>query len=154
MTPRVKSGLIAGIIGLVLNICVAAALGICGPFVALLAGIAAGFFAVQQERVMVKGDGARVGAVSGGIAGALVLIGQMIGGLGILILAQSSGVTPLVGRIPSPTADASEQMLYYISGLGVGMCFGIVGVVAAALGGAAGGYLGAPSQPEPPAAVE
>lgn len=154
MRPWIKFGLIVGIIGLILNICVAAALGICGPVVALLAGVVAGFLAAQQEGVTVKGDGARVGAMSGGIAGALVLIGQLIGGLGVLVLVQYADITPIFGSIPPPGADASAQMLYYVSGLGVGMCFGVIGIVTAALGGAAGGYLGTPSPSEPPLEIE
>ena len=154
MTPRVRIGLIVGSIGLVLNICVAAALGICGPVVALLAGLAAGFFAAQQENMADKRDGAQVGAVSGGIAGALILIGQIIGGLVVLSLYQSLDVTPLFGTVPSASDEAAVQMLYYAGGLGTGICFGLVDVVAAALGGAVGGYLGATSQPEPSATIE
>lgn len=145
MKARVKFGLIAGGVGLVLNICVSAGLGICGPVVALLAGAAAGYFAVQQEQIMTKEEGARVGAISGGIAGGLVFIGQMIGGLSILLLVQSSGTQSWIGEIPNVSASTSEQLLYYVGGLGIGVCFGIVGVAAAAAGGAGAGYLGGPA---------
>ena len=144
MTPRIKFGLIAGIIGLVINTCVSAALGICGPFTALLAGATAGFFAAQQEKATTRGDGARLGAISGSIAGALVLIGQLIGVLGVLILVQISDIAPIFGEIPSPSADIAQQAVYYISGLGTGVCFGLVGVIVAALAGAGAGYLGTP----------
>ena len=150
MTPRIKIGLIAGTIGLLLNICVAAALGICGPVVAFLAGLGAGYFSSQRENVSVKNDGARVGAISGGIAGAMVLVGQMIGGVAVLALTQASGIETIFGSVPSTSASGPEQMLYYVGGLGVGLCFGIVGVVVAVLGGAGGGYLGAKPFPEVP----
>ena len=149
MKPRVKFGLIAGGIGLVLNICIASVLGICGPFMALLAGAAAGFFAAQNEQVDTKGDGARMGAISGGIAGVLVLIGQLIGGLGALAFIQYSDMAMPFGTIPSPSADASVQIVYYVSGLGTGVCFGVLGIVAAVLAGALAGYLGTSEQPMP-----
>ena len=68
MQPRVKYGLIVGIVGMILNICVAAALGVCGPLMALVAGAAAGFLAAREERAADKADGARLGAISGTIA--------------------------------------------------------------------------------------
>jgi hypothetical protein len=147
MSPRIKFGLIAGVIGLVLNICIATAMGICGPLVALLAGAAAAFFTVQSEQPATKGDGARTGAIAGSIAGFLVLIGQMIGGLGALLFIQNSDVVMPFGTIPAPSADVSQQLVYYLSGLAAGACFGLVGIVAAALAGAAAGYLGTSDRP-------
>jgi hypothetical protein len=146
--PRVKYGLIVGIIGLMLNACVSAALGLCGPLLALLAGGAAGFLAAQGERASSQTDGARLGAVAGGIAGALTLIGQLLGGVGMLVLFQRSGLSLPFGTIPDPSADASRQLMYYISGLGLGTCLGLTGVVLAALGGAGAGYLGTPTPTE------
>ncbi len=146
MTPRVKFGLIVGLIGLVLNVCISGLVGLCGPFAALLAGAVAGFLAAQQEKAMDKGNGARLGAAAGGIAGALVLIGQLLGVLGSLAFTQFSGAPPLFGSVPSPSADAPQQIAYYASGLGVGLCFGIVGLIAATLAGAAAGYVGTPEQ--------
>ena len=61
MKPRVKYGLIVGIIGLILNACVSAAMGLCGPFLALLAGAAAGFLAAQGEKAISQTNGARLG---------------------------------------------------------------------------------------------
>jgi hypothetical protein len=45
-----------------------------GLFYLLLVGAAAGNFAVKKERLLVARDGARVGAISGGIAGAIMAI--------------------------------------------------------------------------------
>ena len=80
MRPRVKYGLIVGIIGLILNTCVSVALGVCGPLTALAAGAAAGFLAAREEQAAEQANGARLGAISGGIAGGLVFVGQLIGG--------------------------------------------------------------------------
>jgi len=148
MKSQYKFGLIVGVIGLVLNICVAGFMGLCGPLVSLLAGGVAGFFAAQQEKVATKGNGAQLGAVAGTIAGALVLIGQVIGGLVALLLVQYAGLKVPFGQVPSFQSDPSQLVAYYLSGLGAGLCFGLLGVVLAALAGAGLGYLGTPSQPE------
>jgi hypothetical protein len=142
MNPKIRIGLIVGAVGLVLNIIVAAVMGLCGPFVALLAGAIAGFLAAQQTAPASKGDGARDGAIAGGVAGALVFVGQIIGGVLVLFLIQNTDITPVIGSVPEATAPGQNQLLYYLAGLGTGTCFGIVGIAASALGGAAGGYLG------------
>jgi hypothetical protein len=136
-----------GLIGAVLNVCVAAAVGVCGPFVSLLAGGAAGYFAVQKEKGMVKGDGARMGATSGAIAGAVVLVGQLIGAVVALVFIQSSGTQPLFGSIPT-TTDGSFQLAYYGGGLAFGFCIGLFGIGLAAVAGAATGYFGTSTGPE------
>jgi hypothetical protein len=145
---RVKYGLIVGLAGLVLNACVSAAVGLCGPFLALLAGGAAGFLAAQGETANSQAHGARMGAVAGGIAGVLTLVGQLLGGLGMLVLFQLSGLSLPIGTIPDLSADPSRQLMYYTSGLGVGTCLGLVGILLAALGGAGAGYLGTPTPAE------
>jgi hypothetical protein len=143
--PRVKAGLIVGLIGLVLNVFVATLFGFCGPLFTLLAGALAGFWAARQERMPAKGDGARLGAVAGAITGGLMLIGQVLGGIDALLLTQYSGMRPLIGSVPEPSADISQQILYYGAGLLTGMCFGVVGVALAVLAGAGGGYIGTPA---------
>lgn len=141
MQPRIRMGLFVGAIGLVLNICVAGFMGICGPVVSLLAGGVAGFLAAQQEKLPTKGEGAKAGAIAGLIAGALIIIGQVIGGIGALAFMQFSGTPSIFGGIPSPSADPSQSVIYYVSGIGTGVCFGIVGAVLAALVGAGAGYM-------------
>ena len=152
MKPRVRMGLIVGAIGAVLNICVAAAMGICGPVVSLIGGGVAGYFAAQQEKAASKGEGAKVGAAAGAIAGALILIGQLLGGVGILAVMQFSGLRTVLGSIPTPSSGAGEQLVYYLSGMGTALCFGVVGIALAALVGAGTGYMGTPDQPviQPP----
>jgi hypothetical protein len=144
MQPRTKVGLIVGGIGLALNICVAGFVGFCGPFFALLAGGVAGFLAAQQEKLPTKRDGARAGAAAGGLAGGLIIVGQIIGGLGALFINQYRGVQAPIGNIPSLSADASTQMLYYLSGAGTALCFGILGALLAAGAGAGLGYFATP----------
>jgi hypothetical protein len=144
MTPRVRYGLIAGGVGLVINICVGALIGLCGPFIGLIAGAAAGFFAAQAEKAPTQAEGARLGAIAGAIAGTLVLVGQLSGGVASLAYIQSAGVTPLFGELPDVT-DTAGQVGYWVAGVGVGFCFGLVGIVFGALTGAGAGYLGTPT---------
>jgi hypothetical protein len=143
MQPRIKMGLTVGAIGLALNVCVSGFVGFCGPFVSLLAGAAAGFLAARQEKLSAKRDGAKAGAMAGGIAGALVIIGQVIGGIAALALIQTSGMQLPFGQVPS-TENPAGSLVYYASGIGTGLCFGIVGAILAAGAGAGTGYLGTP----------
>jgi hypothetical protein len=152
MQPRIKFGLIAGVIGLVVNVGVAAALGVCGPLVAALAGAAAGFFTARQEPAATQSDAARAGAVSGAVAGALVLVGQMIGAVIGLALIQASGISPVVGQTPGPNAPVAMTLTYYASGTIAGCCIGAVGIGLAAGAGALVAYLTtAPQAPAAPA---
>jgi hypothetical protein len=145
MQPRIKMGLAAGVIGLVLNICVSGAVGLCGPFVSLIAGGAAGFLAAQQEKLPTKRDGAKAGATAGGIAGALVIIGQVIGGIGALAYMQANNTQLPFGSLPS-SGDPTETLIFYASGIGTGLCFGIFGAVLATGVGAGAGYLATQDQ--------
>ena len=146
MRPRIKYGLIAGGVGLVINAVVAMAVGICGPFVALLVGAAAGFFTAQQEKPLSKGEGAKAGLISGAVAGGLVLAGQILGAIGALLLLQASGAQTLFGSAPSTSSDEPSQMIYYLSGVGVAMCFGLFGVLMSALSAAGVGYIATSEQ--------
>jgi hypothetical protein len=144
MKPRGKVGLIAGFLGLVLGVFVYFIVGILFPYIIrfplevaypifglfylLLVGAAAGNFAVKKERVLVARDGARVGAISGGIAGAMMAIvplGCWIGGIAVIDESGWTGV------------ELRAIGLVLVAGIGV--------LVAATLGGAAGGYLRASS---------
>ncbi len=142
MQPRIKIGLLVGGAGLLLNICVAALMGICGPLVALTAGAVAGFITASQEQLPTKNDGARAGAISGLVVGALVLVGQLIGGVSVLFYLQATGMPTLFGAPPNQFASGLEQTAYYTAGVGVGVCFGLVGIGMSALAGAFTGYLG------------
>lgn len=150
MQPRTRIGLIVGVIGLVLNICVAGFIGFCGPFLSLVAGGIAGFFATQQEKPLMKRDGARVGATAGGIAGALIILGQIIGGIGALVYMQTSGVQTPIGQIPDLAGDPATQIGFYAGGMGTALCFGVIGALLAAGAGAGAGYLATTEQPMTP----
>ncbi len=150
MQPRTKVGLIVGVIGLVLNICVAGVFGICGPFLSLIAGGIAGFLAVQQEKPAVKNDGARIGATAGGIAGGLIVLGQVLGSVGALVFMQATGAQVPFGQVPSASGDPGTQILFYGSGIATALCFGIVGALLATGVGAGAGYFATSDQPVMP----
>jgi hypothetical protein len=150
MQPRTRIGLIVGVIGLVLNICVAGFVGFCGPFLSLLAGGIAGFLAAQQEKPYTKKEGARAGATAGGITGALMILGQIVGGMGALAYMQASGVTPPFGQLPDLSSDPAMQIGYYAGGLGTAVCFGVIGALLGAGAGAGAGYLATSDQPMTP----
>jgi hypothetical protein len=149
MQPRIRIGLIVGVIGLVLNICVAGFLGFCGPFLSLVAGGIAGYLAIQQEKPLTKNEGARVGATAGGIAGALIILGQIIGGIGALAYMQSSGMPTPFGAVPD-LGDPATSIGFYGGGIATALCFGIIGALLAAGAGAGAGYLGTSDQPMMP----
>ena len=150
MQPRTRFGLIVGVIGLVLNACVAGFMGICGPFLSLVAGGIAGFLATRQEKPMTKNDGARVGATAGGIAGGLMILGQLIGGIGALAFMQTSGTPTPFGQLPDFSSDPAAQIGFYAGGIGTAICFGVIGALLAAGAGAGAGYLTTSEQPVTP----
>lgn len=137
MSARIKVGLIAGGIGLVLTVCVSLAVGICGPAVSLVAGALAGYFTVKQESPASQSEGGKAGAISGAIAGSLGIIGQIIGA--ILALTVLPSILEAAGN--NSYSGYSDQAVYWLSGAGTAFCFGIVGVILAAIAGYATGYI-------------
>jgi len=142
-----RIGLIVGAIGLALNVCVSAFIGLCGPVATLIAGGVAGYFAVSQEKPFSKTEGAKVGATAGAIAGVLMIIGQVIGGIIALTIQQNTGSVPFIG---TPGSDMNSQIIFYLSGLVSGICIGLVGMALAAGAGAGAGYVGTSDQPMMP----
>jgi len=136
MSARVKFGLIAGGIGLVLTACFSALMGCCGPFVALAAGAAAGYFAVREEPAASQSEGGKSGAVAGAIAGALTLVGQILGGFVALTI-----VPPLMKELGNNSyMPLSDQASYWLGGTAAAFCFGFLGTALAAAAGFAAGY--------------
>ncbi|NPA93656.1 MAG: hypothetical protein GXO56_08270 [Chloroflexi bacterium] len=133
MSKPVKFGLLVGAIGLVTNACISALLGLCGPGVSLIAGAVVGYLIGHQA--VGKAQAGKDGALGGAVAGVLLLVGQIIGGLLALVIIQH---VPSQGgwlQPPSPSAPGSEIALYYMGGLGAGVCFGLIDIAIAALGG-------------------
>jgi hypothetical protein len=151
MSPKIKYGLILGGVGLVLTICVSAAVGLCGPVVPLIAGGVAGYLAGREEPSTSQGQSAQIGAISGAIAGVGTTIGQLIGGVAALVYLQQTGTRLPIGQLPE-VGNTTQQLAYYGGGLGAGLCFGLVGLALAAGAGAALAYF--TFKPQTPAAPQ
>lgn len=136
MSARIKFGLIAGAIGLVLTACASVIMGCCGPLVSVAAGAAAAYFALKAESPSSQNEGGKIGAIAGAIAGALTLIGQILGGLVSLTVAPT--ILEQLGNYSyGPLAD---QASYWAGGVGAAFCFGLLGTALAAAAGFAVGY--------------
>jgi hypothetical protein len=147
MKHHIKIGLIVGAAGFFLNSIISSAVGLCGPPFSLLAGLIAGYLGVRKDGPGEKKEGAKLGAIAGGITGGLNLLGQIVGGIVALAIAQSLNIQLPNGYIPSSTDDLPVQALFYIGGIGASVCFGVIGILLASLAGAGGGYLGTSETP-------
>jgi len=107
MKPRIKTGLIVGVIGLILVVCISI-FGRIGwnPIVFLLLGGTASFLSIRQERPNNKQDGVSIGATTGSIAGVMMIFGQFIGAV-IILLAP-----PTAAEIATP--GLSTQIGYQV----------------------------------------
>ena len=140
MNKSLKFGLIVGVVGLVIIIPISVLLGICGPGVSLLGGAVAGFLTGLFGKYINRMDGAKSGIVAGLISGFIMLFGQVLAGILALVFFQTTKM-PIFGVRPdysSPTA----MITYYSSGLGTGVCFGVIGILFSALAGFLGGLIG------------
>lgn len=144
-------GLICGAVGLLVTTCISAAIGLCGPLGAIGAGGVAGFLAVRGEIFGQRSEATRQGAYAGAIAGGLAFFGQLIGGVLALLFILNIGAQPLFGQLPEE-GDSAAQLGFWIGGLALGLCLGVIGLIMAAGSGALAAYLASPAQaPAPPA---
>jgi len=139
MKPRIKIGLVSGIIGLLLTISVSVFGNVYwSPIVFFLTGGIASFYTIQQEKPQTRSGGARAGATTGSIAGILVMLGLFIGSLLILL------TPPTAAEISSP--GVSNQIGYEV-GQACSRSF-CIGFPLALLIGAFIGYLATPKRPQ------
>jgi len=135
MKPKIKVGLLIEVIGLVLKI--SAVVIFCfgmltGPDISLIAGAAAGFLAVKQENPISKLAGSRDGAISAAIAGAVILIGQVISALAMLLV---------------DLEKINSGLAFMLVMIGTSALAGMFGIGLVALIGAATDYLNTSNQP-------
>jgi len=148
MQGRYRAGLIVGAVGLFVVAIISALLGFCGPVVSLILGAIAGFLTIRMENPTDQGEGAKAAAIGGATAGALGLIGQMIGGIAALLFFQQTGTSVFGQNIDY--SDSAQMVGFFAGGLGVGFCFGLAGAALAAGAGAAVGYFATPKSSVPP----
>jgi hypothetical protein len=114
MSPQIKFGLIVGGIGFLLNICISVTpFGWSGGWVlAGLVGGLASFLAVRAQPLLPAGDAARAGSISGLIAGALLLLGELIAYIAIFFL-----LSAVAGGFEDPTTAEQVPAELAIPGL-------------------------------------
>jgi hypothetical protein len=152
MNIRLKNGLIAGVTGAVLTLCLGSAIsGLCGPVAAVITGFLAGHFTARDENSPTRRAGARAGAVAGTLAGVVNVLGQVATGLGIL--SSRLGELTTRGTMPELTGEPAMLVVYYVAGLTTHLFLGLVGVVGAASAGAMAGYWRDPEARTPGGAV-
>lgn len=148
-------GLIAGVVGGLINLFVSVLMGICGPFWALAVGAVAGYLAGRSAGIAPRRAAVEAGAVAGGISGALLLVSQIIAAVGAILLMSYTrpGAQVFGGRIPDLAHATSPELVgVAIGGLGVGFCFGLLGAILSAAAGAGMGYAAHAMQPRTPTA--
>lgn len=123
MQPRIKMGLIVGVVGLVLNVCVlpdssGSADHLHPCWLEDWQGSSPQIRKNKQPRPMEPEQEPSQAA----LRAPLMIIGQMIGGVIALVLMQTSGTQLPFGTIP--TGDDPSMIGNFLStGLGTGLCF-------------------------------
>ena len=102
-------------------------------YLAVPVGVIVGLLAAYREKPATKCQGARTGAAAGAVTGALLLVGQVIGAVGVLILTEPPQSTPYVP--------------YYLRGLSAWVAFGLLDVLVSVLVGSCAGFLGTLGRP-------
>jgi hypothetical protein len=161
MSGAVRAGLIWAAIGLVAVLATAFLPRpipiVCGPGLAVLVGVLAGFFGVRWG-----GEQVRVGR--GVLAGTLAGVGMLIAAvIGYIILFNRISSDPQfqaqLGAFlqQQPNANVDPQALGPMIGLAgavAGLCFGVLDLLLALAFGALGGWLALRNRPQPAAPSE
>lgn len=140
-----KSGLIVGVVALVLGLGATIISPLCAPCVGLLAGLVAGYLAGLFDKPSDQGGSAKVGASSGAIAGVGALIGAMIAAVVNVIVVGPAGAAEVASQLGFGSGAAGDPSAfatsYYVSSFGIPCCLGLVNVAIMAGLGALGGIL-------------
>jgi hypothetical protein len=159
MSGAVKSGLIFGLVGVLLVIIFSFTplIGpfLCGPAAAALAGAGAGFLGARWSPTR---GGAAAGAIAGGIAGCGSLVGAVASWMILLLIAQAmpgyeEQMQEYLRQQPNSQLTPSDMnTLMNVAGPVMGLCFGVLNLVVSLGSGALVGWLmvRGRSQPTPP----
>ncbi len=135
----VKSGLIFGAISFVLILGFTLISPICAPCLGLFLGLAAGYVAGAYGRPVSSGESVRLGGIAGLIAGALGLIGEILGGIINVFTVNAAAVQNIYKTFGMPvTLTQAQVTTYQLVGAG---CVGAFNVLWMAVLGIAGGAL-------------
>jgi hypothetical protein len=136
----IKSGLIIGVVTLLLVVVAAAGLSpLCAPCVAIILGLAAGYLAGVFDKPISSGDSAKKGAIAGGIAGVLGMLGNIIAGLINAVVLGSMGMMDSFNQILG--LPSSDPATVWIGQIIAALCIGIINLVLMAGIGAGGGAI-------------
>jgi hypothetical protein len=135
-----KSGLIVGVITLILGTGVTLLSPFCVPCVAILAGAGAGYLAGVFDKPDVSRASARSGAIAGAVGGAGALLGHLIGGAINAMLVGPAGGAAIAQQLGLPVTS-DYPAAYYGATAGIACCFGLGEVALMAGLGALGGML-------------
>ena len=137
----VKSGLIFGVISLVLVLGFAVFLTpFCAPCLGLVLGLVAGYASGAFDKPVTSGESTRKGGIAGAMAGAFGLVGGFIGGVinGALLKPSSVESFTRVFGISNFNISQAEIWSYQLI---FSVCVGLFNVVWMAILGFAGGAL-------------
>jgi hypothetical protein len=159
MSGLVKSGLIFGLVGVVAVIIFSFTplIGpfLCGPVAAMLAGAGAGYFGARWSPAR---SGGVAGALAGVIAGVGSLIGAVLSWIILLAIVQAmpdyqEQLQEMLRQQPNNQLTPSDMnTLMMLIGPVMGLCFGVLNLLASLASGALAGWLTTRGQqPQPPA---
>ena len=161
MSGVLKAGLIFGAIGLIVVLAVAfiPAIGplICGPLVAVIIGVIAGFYGVRWSAGT---PGISRGVLAGTLAGVGTLLGAVIAYTILFGMVRSNPIfqeqiQEALRQQPDAQIDpAALDTIIGIAGPAVGFCFGILNLLIARAFGALGGWLALRNRPQPAPPIE
>ena len=134
-----KSGLIVGVVTLVLATGAVLLSPLCVPCLAIVAGLAAGYLAGVFDKPSESGATTKTGAAAGAIGGAGALIGHLLGGLGNALILGPEGGAAFAQMLGLPAT--TDPVPYYTGVFGSACCLGLVEVAIMAGLGALGGVL-------------
>jgi hypothetical protein len=136
-----KSGLIVGIITLLLALGTTLVFPFCVPCLALLVGLAAGYLAGVFEKPVSLDAARKNGAIAGAIGGAGALLGQIIGAVINGYLVGPQNALQILQSFGFSTSPFMTPQFYWISTIGGNCCIGLISVLLMAGMGLLGGLL-------------
>jgi MFS family permease len=135
----VKSGLIVGVVMLLLALGTALITPICSICIAVLAGLAAGYLANVFEKPQLPERIIGRGAGAGAIAGLVAIIGQIIGAVINATFVDSAALNEILESYGGTMTLTDETM--WAAQLGMAFCIGLFNVAIMAGLGAAGAMI-------------
>ncbi len=135
-----RSGLIFGVVSLVLILVITLISPFCAPCLGLFLGLAAGYVAGVFAKPIDSRQSVRVGGIAGLIAGGIGLAGSLVGGIINVSATSAASIEQLVKTLglPGITLTQSQVTTYQILGA---VCIGAFNIFWMAIFGIAGGAL-------------